>query len=182
MPTAESDGRGHWYLAKSGPRKERLLISNLTRWDVQTFYPYIRRGGAENGKFEPLFPTYVFCRFDPTHPNWQAIRWAPGLSYFLHLGDELATLPDEVVGFLRLRTESWNEGAIRQRFGDGDAVTIVGGPFQGLNAIFKSYVRSRDRCHVLLQAVEGISSLEVPEYDLEAATVDWRTRFAGGTG
>lgn len=171
-----------WYLAKSKPRKERLLVSNLTRWDVETFYPYIKQRDAGSGRLEPLFPSYVFCRMDPRVPEWQAIRWAPGLSYFLHVADELATVPDDVVEYLKDRTLRWNEGEMRKRFNPGDRIAIVSGPFAGLEAVFKDYVPSRDRCHVLLDAVQGVSSLEVPERDLDVVSRNWRGRFAEGMG
>lgn len=169
-----------WYVAKSKPRKSKLLIESLSRWDVETYYPEIRQRGRSDGKLEPLFNTYVFCRFDPLAPEWQAIRWAPGLSYFLSEAGTLATMPESVVEYLKQKTLRWNDGMVSKRFSQGDAVAIVDGPFAGFEAVFNGYLSSRDRCLVLLNSVSGISSVEISNRDLETAEGTWRGRFGIG--
>lgn len=166
-----------WYVAKSKPRKAKLLIESLSRWDVETYYPEIRQRGKADGKLEPLFNTYIFCKFDPKSPEWQAIRWAPGLSYFLTEAGSLAVMPDAVIEFLKQKTRHWNEGAITRKFSQGDAVAIVDGPFVGFEAVFSGYLSSRDRCMVLLNSVSGISSVEISHRDIETAEGSWRRRF-----
>ena len=166
-----------WYLAKSKPRKERLLIESLSQWGVETYYPSVRQLGRPGGKLEPLFNTYIFCRFEATDPKWQAIRWAPGLSYFLKEADRLATLPDSLVDYVRERTRRWNEGAIGTRFSKGDSVAIVDGPFAGFEAVFGGYMSSRERCLVLLKSVTGISTVEMSQLDIEPANTTWRRRL-----
>ena len=168
----------YWYLAKSKPKKERLLTANLARWDVETFYPHIKRSGSGDAKMEPLFPTYIFCRFDPTASTWQAIRWAPGLAYFLKTGDELARIDDSIPDYLRDKIRRWNEGAVQSRFSPGDRVEIVEGPFAGFTAMFSEYIPARERCKILLESVPSMSDLEIPERDLELARGGWRGRFA----
>ena len=168
----------HWYLAKSKPRKERLLAANLERWDVETFYPYMRRSGSQDAKMEPLFPTYIFCRFDQSAPTWQAIRWAPALAYFLKSGDEIARIDDSLVEHLQAKILRWNQGISEARFNPGDRVKIVDGPFAGFTAMFKDYLPARERCRILLESVPSMSNMEIPERDLELARGGWRSRFA----
>ncbi len=167
----------HWFIAKSKPGKERYMISGLTRWEVETFYPYIRRPGKQ-GKLEPLFSTYIFCKFDDADPRWQAIRWTQGLSYFLTVDSKLSQLPDSFIEYLKVRTRDWNEGSFQRTFSLGQSVTIVSGPFAGLDAVFQTYVPSRQRCQVLLQAVSGITSVELPEIALAEVGNGWRARLA----
>jgi transcriptional antiterminator RfaH len=166
-----------WFIAKSKPRKEQYLISNLTHWGVETYYPYIRRPGRQ-GHLEPLFSTYVFCRFDEANPRWQAIRWAQGLSYFLTSGGRLSTVPDTLISYLMDRTRSWNGEAHRRVFERGEHVGIVNGPFSGLEAVFQAYVPSRQRCQVLLQLVGGIRSVELPEASVGELGNSWKARLA----
>ncbi len=166
-----------WYVAKSQSRKAKLLIESLSRWDVETYYPEIRKHGKSDGSFEPLFNTYVFCRFDPRAPEWQAIRWAPGLSYFLTEAGGLATMPDSLIEYLQQKTRRWNDGMVSKRFNPGDSVAIVDGPFSGFEAVFNGYLSSRDRCLVLLNSVSGIASVELSDLDIEAAKGSWRRRF-----
>lgn len=170
-------GNVNWFIAKSKPRKEQYLISSLSRWGVETYYPFIRRPGKQ-GKLEPLFSTYVFCRFDDQDPRWHAVRWAQGLSYFLMAGGKLSAVPEPMVDFLMRRTREWNDSAFQKVFVPGEHLTIASGPFSGLDAIFQNYVPSRQRCQVLLQAVGGISSVELPVASISERGNTWRTRLA----
>ena len=87
-----------WYVAKTKPRKEQLVETYLANsWEVEVFLPTIRRPLGRKAGWEPLFPTYIFCRVDPQSVDWPAIRWAPGLSYFLCTGQEpLCDLRDDL--------------------------------------------------------------------------------------
>lgn len=170
----------NWYVAKSKPSKEGFLASELARWDVETFYPYLRKVRGGSSRLEPLFPTYLFCKFDAALPNWQWIRWAPGLAYFLKMEDELATVPDSLIQYLREKIRRWNQAWAAARFKPGDRVRIVDGPFAGFEAIFKGYLPSRQRCQVLIEAIKAFSAIEVPEQDLDVANNSWRARFAAG--
>lgn len=171
----------NWYVAKSKPSKERILAAELGRWDVETFYPYLRKTRGGSAKLEPLFPTYLFCRFNASLPTWQSIRWAPGLAYFLQMEDELATVPDSLINYLREKTLRWNQGGAGARFKPGDRVRIVDGPFAGFDAIFQAYLPSKQRCQVLIEAIKAFSAIDVPERDLDAVNSNnWRARFAAG--
>jgi transcriptional antiterminator RfaH len=152
-------------------------VASLAKWGVNTFYPVVRRSGSEGSRLEALFPTYVFCNFDASAPSWHAIRWAPGIAYFLRVADDLACIDESLIAYLREKTRSWNEGTPASRFRAGDQVEVVQGPFAGFSAIFMKYVPARQRCHVLLQAVQGVSSVELADSDVELARGGWRQRF-----
>jgi transcriptional antiterminator RfaH len=156
-----------WYVAKSQPQKEAWLKSSLTAKGVEVFYPYIT--AKKRGKYvnEPLFPTYLLCRLDPSKPDWPAIRWAQGLSYFLSADGQPSPVPDDLVEHIRKRVETWNSGGYSaRRLEPGKQVTIAHGPFAGLDAIFQRYVPSRNRCQVLLQLVGRTATVELDEMDL----------------
>ena len=159
-----------WYIAKSKPRKEAWLTTSLGCWGVEVFYP--RTLCQRRGKrlLEPLFPTYLFCRFDLDTPDWLAIRWAPGLSYFLGTEGRPAVIPDDMVAFLKQRVEKWNdEDYSAQRLCPGDRVMIADGPFAGLEGIFQRRLGARQRCIVLLRLVGRLAPVEVPESGLTTA-------------
>ncbi len=170
-----------WYIAKSKSRKEHLVIDGLARWGVETFFPYIRRPGRQ-GTLEPLFSTYIFCRFDADDPRWQAIRWLPGLSYFLSEEDRPSPVPDALVEYLREKTRQWNGGAFERRFERGERVVIVNGPFSGLDAVFQAYVPSRQRCQVLLRTLGGVTPVELPEKSVNESEASWSVRLSYGQG
>jgi len=165
----------NWYIAKSKPRKEAILINNLRRWGVESFYPSIRNPQAKSAanRKEPLFPSYVFCLLDPDLPTWQAIRWAPGLSYFLSIEGQPFSIPESLIEYFRDRVHEWNQGSFQRTLMPGDKVTIIRGPFEGMEAIFRSYIPARQRCQVLLQGMNQIAAVELPWIDVEDVAPTW---------
>ena len=155
-------------MAKTKPSKERLVKTYLTeRQGVKVFLPLIRRPAGRKAGWEPLFPTYIFCLVEPRSADWPAIRWAPGLSYFLGAGQELVPVSDELIAHLKQRVSWWNEGAYVPRFGPGERVVVTSGPFSGLEAVFQRYIPARQRCQVLLQILGRLAKVEVPSEVLE---------------
>ena len=152
-----------WYVAKTKPSKELLVKNFLTkRQDTEAFLPFIRSPKRTRTRMEVLFPTYIFCLADPASPDWGAIRWAPGISYFLGAGAELVPVSDKFISHLKLRVSWWNDGGYELRLVPGDEVVITDGPFSGLEAIFQRYVPARQRCQVLLQFMNRQVRAEIP--------------------
>ena len=155
----------NWYVAKSKPQKEAWLTTNLSSLGVEVFYPRIAAYKRGKHVAEPLFPTYVFCRFDLNSPEWPAIRWSSGLSYFVGIDGMPTPVPDEVVDYLNQQVEMWNSG--REPFHTGQRVTILNGPLAGLEGVFQGLVSSRERCRILLDSIGHSSSVELNQADLE---------------
>jgi transcriptional antiterminator RfaH len=152
-----------WYVAKTRPGKERMVETYLAKnWGVEVFLPIIRHPAGRKAGWEPFFPTYLFCFVDPQSADWPAIRWAPGLSYFLGAGQELVPVSDELIAHLKQRVFWWNEGRYAPRFAPGERVAVTSGPFSGLEAIFQRYIPARQRCQVLLQVLGQLAKVEVP--------------------
>ncbi len=152
-----------WYVAKTKPAKERITerFLNDVR-GVEVFMPLIRRPAGKKNGSELLFPTYIFCLVDPQSADWPAVRWAPGLSYFLGNGLEPVPVPEVVIGRLKQQVYSWNEGGFTPRFASGEKVIVTDGPFSGLEAIFQRYVPARQRCQVLIQVLNKLAQVEIP--------------------
>lgn len=160
-----------WHIAKTKPHKEAAVIAYLRWWNVETFFPKIRRPSNKRRgieKMEPLFPTYLFCRVDRAAQEWRVARWAPGVSYFLGAGGQPTGVPDELVEYLRERVEAWNERRTERQLSAGDRVIVAAGHFEGLEGVFRSYVPARRRCQIMLETVGGLVALELPEHDIRA--------------
>ena len=58
----------HWYAVNTKPHHERLADLNLGRLGVETFYPQMKQKKVIRRREEtvsgPLFPGYLFARFD----------------------------------------------------------------------------------------------------------------------
>ncbi len=159
-----------WYVAKTKPRQEPQTAVVLGLRGLETYFPLIagqrrRRAGAE---LEPLFPGYLFVRLDATTPDWVVARSAPGVSYFLGI-DRLdsprehlpSPVPDELVGEIRRRVESGEYAPRRPTYRRGDRVAIVGGPFDGVEAIFDGTLSPAGRSRVLVDIVSRLVPVSV---------------------
>ena len=105
---------------------------------------------------------YLFCHVDPNSSDWPAIRWAPGVSYFLSTGHVLSPVPDELISQIEERVSMWNTGGYEPQFKPGERVSVLSGPFFGLEAIFQRYIPARQRCEVLLQTLNKLAKVEIP--------------------
>ena len=158
-----------WYVAKTKPAKERSVEACLSKkWGIEVFSPLIRRLSSRQLVFEPLFPTYIFCRVDIRSEAWPSIRWVSGLCYFLGAGEQLVPASDELISQIKQRVSSWNVDKYIPHFTPGERVVVIGGPFSGVDGIFHRYSSARKRCAVLLQVLGQQNKVELPVETLRA--------------
>lgn len=158
-----------WYVAKTKPGKELWVEIYLTRkLGVEVYLPLIRRPAGKKAGWEPLFPTYLFCFTNPMSAEWPAIRWMPGLSYFLGAGQELVPVSGELINHLKQRVSWWNERGYLPQFKPGERVMVTDGPFSGLEGIFQCYLPARQRCQILLQVLGRLTNVEIPAESLRS--------------
>ena len=152
-----------WYVAKTKARKEAWALRNLEQWGIEVFAPQILRPDGRGRRWEPLFPGYIFCQFDPESPLAPIVRWSPGVSYLLGTSDGPNRVPYDVIRYLDDRVTWWNEGGYQTPFQSGERVVVQQGPMMGLEGIFQRYLHGRQRCEVLLEFVGRLGRAEVPE-------------------
>ena len=102
----------------------------------------------------PLFPGYLFARFD-LQTRYFDIRYLPGVSGFVSAGNDPLVFPVAVIEEIRCRAV---EGVIKLQepvHGRGDKVQIVQGPFRGFDAIFERYLSGAERVAILLSTIEA---------------------------
>ena len=160
-----------WYVVQTKPRAEEKAVSFLGQRAITTFLPRLlvqrHQGSRRRQALEPLFPGYLFARFQP-EPEWiDRIRWTPGVRKVL--GDEEAPtpVPEEVVAFLQDR--EGNRGFIEagSRCSPGMRVRFTGGPLAHLEGIIERQTSRADRVRVLLDLLDRQVSVEVDTAELE---------------
>lgn len=159
-----------WYVAKAKPRKELGLMSFLERREIEVFFPRVLEPGRQGPILKPLFPTYMFCRFDAESGIWPVVRWAHGISYFLSQDGVPVCVPQSMIEYLQERVADWNGYGVPRKINQGDKVVVLGGPFAGLEGVFERYVPGRQRCTVLLEVIGRMSAVELPEVDIKKQT------------
>lgn len=97
----------------------------------------------------PLFPTYLFVRFDVESFRWRAIDERFGVSRVLCNGDKPLAVPTSEIEHLQ-RLVAADGGALiidvgckRPKFHKDDLVRITGGSYQGLVGLYVAEVKDR---------------------------------------
>ena len=143
-----------WYVVHSQAGAEAKATQHLRMQGYHVYLPRRRKRRSHARRIDwvaaPLFPRYLFVRFDIERTRWRAIQSTFGVSHLISLGDGLpAPLPDGIVESIRSREADNGLIEIVPRFGRGEAVVVGEGPFLDQTGLFERVVDS-DRVTILL--------------------------------
>lgn len=158
------------YVVQTHPCSEAIARANLESLGFQAYLPTVieeLRTGRLKHKREtamvPLFPRYIFVRFDISNGTWRKIASAKGVQRLLGSDSEHPTpLPQGALLDLRARYAAGEfvRRVETYRISAGDNVTVTHGAFQGHSGICK--VSRGDRIRVLLTRLWGAVEVELP--------------------
>lgn len=167
MSNAEASDSMNWYAVRTQPKQEGRASSNLSAWGVETLLPRIKDcrynefSGAPLYTVKPLFPRYVFARFQPS-VMLHKIRFTRGVHSVVSFGGRPVCVDDEVVSVIKARMEE--DGIVRmvEQFSPGDQVLIKEGPFKNFVGIFERSISASDRVMIMLNMItyQGRVSVE----------------------
>ncbi|MDA3889656.1 MAG: transcriptional activator RfaH [Allgaiera sp.] len=159
-----------WYIAQLRPNGLQMATRGLLRQGFEMFLPKVpnnspktRRTGPE---WVPLFPGYVFVRFDPARPAWRTINSTRGVSRLVGFGPEgPSPVPFRLVDALQARCDA--EGIVRppDNLKAGDAVRLLTGPFADFVTTVEKISADR-RIYVLLDLMGRATRISVAVEDL----------------
>lgn len=132
-----------WYLLYCKRGDQKRAQQHLENQGVECFYPQIEVEKVVRGKEkqvkEPLFPSYIFVRFDYEQgPSFTTVRSTRGVVDFIKFG----TRPHEVQGDLVFELKEFEKCYSIEtedccvEFESGQVVKIQSGQFAGVEAIF----------------------------------------------
>jgi len=110
---------------------------------------------APLSRIAPLFPQYVFARFEPA-ARLHDVLFTRGVQAPLLVGGNLATVEDAAVEFLRCRVREDGLIPVGEPLQPGERVLIDEGPFAEWVGVVERFVSERDRVIVLLSSVSGV--------------------------
>ena len=146
----------NWYVIQTKPKKEEEAKSYLSTKGVEIFNPllesFVLRNGRMSKELKPLFPNYIFGRFD-LNQDFLLVRWARGVKKILGFGGSFTPVSEEVIELIKKRTD--NNGIVREtyRFEPNDLVRIKAGPLKDLLGIFDRWVSDSERVRILLNLI-----------------------------
>jgi len=144
-----------WIVAHCHANAEIKAETHLKRQSFEVFLPKYkttrRHARRVDTVIRPLFPRYLFIKFDAQSTPWRPIRSTVGISHIISAGERPLIAPPWVVEQLRQRQD--DDGMIVQApeelFKKGDAVQITDGAFSDRLGIFEG-LNDRQRVAVLL--------------------------------
>lgn len=163
-----------WYVLFSKPCKEFHVRDQLVERDLQVYLPLLphskraRRAGRRRRWPRPLFPRYLFTRLDASQTSPSEVRWIPGLTGFVTLGGELATVEDSVIEHIRTRLEHIRTKA-PVPYKQGQRVCLPADhPLAMLDAVFEKPLSDGRRACILIEVVGRLTRCEIDMDDLQA--------------
>lgn len=154
-----------WFCLRSQPKHEHIAAGYLQKdAGFSVYLPRIRfRRATRRGSVwvtEALFPNYLFARFD-WQTSFRHVQHARGVQTVVHFGNRWPTIADETIEELQRLLGENEIHTIPDQLEPGDAVRIVNGPLQGLQAVVSQPLSSRERVAVLLDFLGRQTCVEV---------------------
>ncbi len=130
-----------WYLLYCKRSDQDRAIVHLERQEVLCFNPKMSVEKIRRGKKckldEPFFPSYLFVFFDPETISFTTIRSTRGVSNFVSMGINPIEVTEKLIIELRAKEASFAKNEELVEYTKGEAVELMDGEYQGLDAIFK---------------------------------------------
>jgi transcription elongation factor/antiterminator RfaH len=154
----------NWYAVRTKPKQEARAESSLRSWGLEVLAPRVRevRHTASNARTYvavPLFPSYLFARFDAASLLVK-VRLTRGVHSVVGFGEYATPIDEAIVELIRGRIGE--DGFVRiEEPNAGDSVKVVEGPLRALTGIFQCR-RSQDRAMILLTLFGAHVQVQVP--------------------
>jgi transcriptional antiterminator RfaH len=152
-----------WYAVHTKPRQEALAEVSLERLGLQTFSPRLRETRVVRWALrqvtKPLFPGYIFSRFDPG-VSVRAVKYAHGVRGIVGTANKPTPVDDEIIHIIKSRLRD-GFVQIEPRFQPGDKVMIESGPLRGFVGIFERQMSDAERVVILLETINYQARLVV---------------------
>jgi transcription antitermination factor NusG len=130
-----------WFAVNAKMQREKYVSNILRLKGYEVFLPLhrVRRRWSDRMKEieNPLFPGYIFCRFDPNEKL--PILVVPGVLSIVGIGKAPLPVDENEINAIRTVVESGLPVQALPHFEVGYAVRIECGPLQGVEGIITDY-------------------------------------------
>lgn len=159
-----------WFCLRSQPRQEQVAAENLRRTNqLEVFFPRVRikriSRGSASWRTEPLFPNYLFAKFDPCLCIAR-VRHTRGVRDLVRFGSTCIPVPSHAIEELRREFDDSGIKTLSTSVSLGGKVWISEGLFNGLQATVIELLPSRARVKILLEFLGRLSEVEIAESSL----------------
>jgi transcriptional antiterminator RfaH len=154
-----------WFILQFKSNSHHLAAKNLNRQGFETFLPLHDTTSRRTSRFintsKPLFPGYMFIRFDKTKSGWHKINNTYGVSRLITFNSILKSIPTIFVDHLMKRYELSGKLLPIQKLKKGDQVTVLKGPFANFIATVENY-EADQRIWILMDLMGRKTKIQTP--------------------
>lgn len=147
-----------WYLVYTKPKNEDIVSQKLTEAGFEVLNPKLQERKVYRRKLQdiisPLFPCYIFVRFDRTM-DYRLIRYTRGVKSIVGTPGEPGIVHEEIIRSIKIRLENGVVALKAPEFTPGEDVVIKAGPLEGFNAVFEKTLKDNDRVSILMGAINA---------------------------
>jgi len=159
-----------WYVIQTKTKKEEEVNFYLSTKGLEIFFPlmetFILKHGGTNRELKPLFPSYIFGRFE-LEENYSLVKWARGVKKILGFGGYPTPVADEVVKLIKDKTDKNRVVRRARNFQPNDVIRVTSGPLRDLLGVFERWMSEGERVRVLLNLIGYQPAVELHHSMLE---------------
>ena len=158
-----------WFILQIKSNSHHLAAKNLNRQGFETFLPLHDTTSRKASRFintsKPLFPGYMFIKFDRTESGWHKINNTYGVSRLITFNSTLKSIPTIFVDHLMKRYDLSGKLLPIQKLKKGDQVTVLKGPFANFIATVEKY-EADQRIWILMDLMGRKTKIQTPSDNL----------------
>ena len=161
-----------WFILQFKPNSHHQASKNLNQQGFETFLPLHDTTSRKLSRFintsKPLFPGYMFIRFDKAESEWHKVNNTYGVSRLITFNSVLKSIPTSFVDGLMKRYDLSGKLLPVQKLKKGDQVELLTGPFANFIATVETY-ETDQRIWILMDLMGRKTKMQTPTKDLQLA-------------
>ena len=158
-----------WFILQFKSNSHHLAAKNLNRQGFETFLPLHDTTSRRTSRFintsKPLFPGYMFIRFDKAESEWHKINNTYGVSRLITFNSILKSIPTTFVDSLMMRYDLSGKLLPIKKLEKDDHVKVLKGPFANFIASIEKY-EADQRIWILMDLMGRKTIIQTPSDNL----------------
>ena len=154
-----------WFILQFKSNSHHLAAKNLNRQGFETFLPLQETTSRRLSRFintsKPLFPGYMFIKFDRAESEWHKINSTYGVSRLITFNSILKSIPTRFINNLMKRYDLSGKLLPIQKLKKGDQITVLTGPFSNFIATVEKY-EADHRIWILMDLMGRKTKIQTP--------------------
>ena len=161
-----------WFILQFKANSHHQATKNLNRQGFETFIPLHDTTSRKTSRFmnntKPLFPGYMFIKFDKTESEWHKINNTYGVSRLVTFNSILKSIPTTFINNMIKQYDVSGKLLPVKNLKKGDQVKILKGPFANFIAKIEEY-ETDQRIWILMDLMGRKTKIQTPSDALRAS-------------